>query len=92
MTYEHEVSELREEINRLNAEIIEKIGKRICVATDIALIKRRYGKPVVDKQRERVVLDQVRLLAVKKGIDPDSVERIFSEIIKLSVEAEEKLR
>ena len=92
MTYEHEVSELREEIDRLNEEIIEKIGERVCIATKIALIKRKYGKPVVDKQRERVVLDHVRLSAIEKGVDPDGAERVFSEIIRLCVKAEESLR
>ena len=92
MTYEDEVTGLREKINRLNAEIIEKLRERVCVATEIASIKRRYGKPVVDKQRERAVLDQVRALATAKGIDPDGAERVFSEIIRLCVEAEERLR
>ena len=92
MTYEDEVSGLRERINMLNAEIIELLRERVCVATEIASIKRRYGKPVVDKQRERVVLDQVRASATAKGVDPDGVERIFSEIIRLCVEAEERLR
>jgi chorismate mutase len=91
MTYEDEVAELRKEINRLNVEIIEKIVKRIDVANEIALIKRRYGKPIVDKQRERAVLDQIRFLAKEKGADPDGAERVFAEIIRLCVESEESL-
>ena len=90
MTYEHEVSELRKEINRINAEIIEKIEERVGVAVEIALIKRRYGKPLVDKQRERAVLNQVRLLAAENGVDPDGAERVFIEIIRICVEAEER--
>ena len=91
MTYEDEIAELRNEINRLNVEIIEKIVKRVGVANEIAIIKRRYGKPVVDKQREKAVLDQVRLLAAEKGVDPGSAERVFAEIIRLCVESEERL-
>lgn len=91
MTYEQKIMDLREEINKVNVEIIEKIGERICIATEIASLKRKYNKPVVDKRRERAVLDQVKLLAREKGIDPDSVERVFSEIIRICVEAEERL-
>ena len=91
MTYEDEVAELRKKINRLNVELFEKIVERVSVANEIAIIKRRYGKSIVDKQRERVVLEQIRLLAAEKGVDPDGAERVFAEIIRLCVESEESL-
>ena len=91
MTFENEVAEHRKKINRLNADIIKMISERVEVAKEIGIVKRRYGKPVVDKQRERAVLDQVRVLAMEMHLDPDGVERIFTEIIRLCVKAEEAL-
>ena len=90
MTYEEEIAPNRVEINRLNAEIMKRLVERVEVARAIAEVKRRYGVPVVDHMRERVVLEQVRTQASGLGIDPDGAERIFRAIIDLCVEAEEK--
>jgi chorismate mutase len=89
MTYEEEITPHREEITRLNAEIMERLARRVETAEAIAEIKRRHGKPVVDKARERVVLDQVRAQARGLGVDPDGAERVFRAIIDICVEAEE---
>ncbi|HIH88681.1 TPA: chorismate mutase [Candidatus Bathyarchaeota archaeon] len=89
MTYEEEIAPHREEITRLNAEIMERLARRVEAAEAIAEVKRRHGKPVVDKARERVVLDQVRAQARGLGVDPDGAERVFRTIIDICVKAEE---
>ena len=89
MTYEEEIAGYRDEINRLNEEILERLVERVAVAKVIADLKRRHGKPIVDKARERAVLDQVRAYAVARGLNPDGAERVFRAIIDLCVEAEE---
>jgi chorismate mutase len=90
MTYDDEIAPHRAEINGLNAEIMEAIARRVAVAREIAGVKRRYGKPVVDPARERAVLEQTRREAEKRGLDPDGAERVFRAIIDLCVEAEER--
>ncbi len=89
MTYEEEIAPHRAEINRLNAEIMDKLAERVEVALAIAEVKRRYGKPVVDPARERAVLDKVRCDAEARGLDPGGTERIFRAIIDLCVKAED---
>jgi chorismate mutase/prephenate dehydratase len=89
MKYEEEVAVYRNEINRLNEEILEKIRERTIIALKVGEIKQRYGKPVVDKARERAVLNQVRASAEAKGLNPDAIEKIFAEVIQACVEAEE---
>ena len=89
MTYEEEMAGLRKEINRLNGEILDRLAERVAVAREIAGVKRRHGKPIVDAARERVVLDQARAQAAERGLDPDGVERVYRAIIDLCVEAEE---
>jgi chorismate mutase len=90
LTYEEEITPIRNEINRLNEEILEKLVERVGVAKVIAEIKRRHGKPIVDKTRERAIQAKVRTYALAHKLDPDGVERIFRAIIELCVEAEEK--
>jgi chorismate mutase len=89
MTYEEEIAPHRKEIDRLNAEIIDRLAKRVEVARAIAEVKRRYGRPVVDAARERIVLDQARARAAERRLDPEGAERVFRAIIDVCVEAEE---
>lgn len=88
--YEKEIKPHRETIDRLNEEIIEILAKRVKTALAIGEIKKKYGKPVVDKSREKVILELIKSKADEKGLDPDSMERVFKEIIRYCVAAEEK--
>jgi len=88
--YEEEIRPHRETIDRLNNEIIEKLTERVEAALSIGEIKKRHGKQVVDKKREQAILDRIRGNAEAKNMDPDGLERIFKEIIRLCVEAEER--
>jgi chorismate mutase len=90
MTYEDEIALHRETIDKLNDEIIEKIAKRQQAALAIGTIKKKYGKPVVDRSREQAILARIREKAPAKGLNPDALERVFKEIIQLCVEAEEE--
>lgn len=91
MTYEEEIAPYRAEINRVNAEIMERLAERVKVAVKISEVKRRYGKPVVDADRERAVLEKARVDAETRGLDPKGTERVFRAIIDLCVEAEEHI-
>ena len=88
--YEDEIRPHRETIDRLNNDIIDKLKERVDAALKIGEIKKRHGKPVVDKTREQAILDRIRDKAEAKDMDPDCLERIFKEIIRLCVEAEER--
>ena len=88
--YQEEIRPHRETIDRLNNEIIKLLGERVQAALRIGEIKRKHGKPVVDKTREQAILDAIREKAELNGLDQDGLERIFKEIIRLCVEAEEK--
>jgi chorismate mutase len=90
-SYDEEVRTLRDEINRLNAEIVDRLSERVAVALRIGELKRRHGLPVVDRSREARVYEQVRGLASERDIDPVGVERVFREIIRLCTEAEMQL-
>ena len=92
MSYSEDIEELRLEINRLNREIIEKIKKRVEIAQKIGEVKKKYGKPIKDKARENIIYQQVRRLAEKNGLLPNSIEKIFKEIIYICITAEEKLK
>jgi chorismate mutase len=91
LSYEDEIRLLRNEINRINFQIVEKIGERVDVALRIAEVKRRSGRPIRDTNREEAVLDNVSRLGSERGLDPLSVRKVFREIIELCVRAEESV-
>ena len=88
MRYEDEIGELKAEINRLNEEIVEKLAERTDVAVRIGAVKRRYGRPIVDRSRKGKVYEQIRRLAKERSLDAEGVERVFREIIRLCTEAQ----
>ena len=90
MTYEEEIAPLRDEINRLNAKIVERLAERVRVAIEIGDVKHRHGKPIVDRSREERVYQQARVLAESAGIDPVGIERVFREIVELCTQAEQE--
>ncbi len=67
---------LRKEIDKLDGKLIDLLAKRMSLAGDMVKIKKRAGMDVCDKDRERVVINQVREQAKKKGLDPMFVENI----------------
>ena len=87
-----DMAQLREEINRLNNEIMKLLADRVEVAVKIGEVKKQLELPVVDPQREAKVLEQVKKLALENHLDADGVVRVFKEIIMLSVKAQEKER
>ena len=90
MTYEKEVKHYRDIIDSINNEIITLISERQKAALAIGNIKKKYGKPIVDKSREKVILKKIKEKAPLRNLDPGALERIFKEIINLCVEAEER--
>lgn len=87
VTYEEEIGVLRKSNDRLNEEIIEKLAEWVELAVRMGAVKRRHGRPDVDRRLEEEVYDQIRRLARGRRLDAEGVERIFREIVRLCAEA-----
>lgn len=73
----------REEIDRVDGEILSLLCRRQAVAASIGEIKRALGAETYDPAREKQVLE--RLVSSRpEGLTPESVRRIFTEIISAS--------
>ncbi len=53
------IEELREEINIINAQLLELFIKRMEVSKEVALYKKQNGLPVLDRKREEEILQNV---------------------------------
>ena len=82
------LEEKREEIDRIDEEIVRLIGERLKAAESIGQEKSQLGLPVTDSTREKVVLERVRELARKANINEDGIENLYKEIMRLAKSVE----
>ncbi len=85
------LSELRKEIDRLDAALVELLNERARVVVQVGKIKNADGTPIYAPDREKQVLD--RLAALNQGPLPDaSLAAIYRELMSGSFALERKLR
>lgn len=87
-----DIKKLREEIDRLDSEILKLLKKRVEVAKEILKVKKELGMPLRDITRERVILERVRVAADELGLNRSILETVFKNIIGLCLSAQRVLR
>jgi len=75
-----DLPQLREGIDRVDAQILGLLGERAELVKQIGEVKRRAGLPIYDPERERQVLARLAEQA-PASIDPEFVQRVFERII-----------
>lgn len=83
---------LREEINLVDSEIISLIRKRMAISAWIAEEKRSLGLPTRDPDRAAVVMHSVEDRASAAGLDPLRTREVFSLLITMSEEMQDRIR
>lgn len=73
------LNDLRKEIDSIDEQMIELIGKRIDIAREIAKVKKQHKLPILDGSREEEIRDVVKNLAKKRGLS----SMVMGEIIEL---------
>ena len=88
------LDEWRNEIDAIDAEIVNLINRRARVAQKIGILKARAGLPIVDLEREDAILRNA-CEGNKSVLENDSIVRIFKRIIQecrqIQVEATGKI-
>lgn len=82
MVGEMDINELREEIDKVDREIVELFSKRMRICEDIGKYKIEKGLQVLDVSREVDKLQAVRDI-VDEGLE-DEVEELFKTLMTLS--------
>jgi len=78
------LDELREEIESIDREIVEKIAQRTYVADTIAQVKDERGLPTTDEDQEQAVMDRAGENAEQFDVDSNLVKAIFRLLIELN--------
>jgi len=78
------LDDLRKDIDSIDSDIVKLLSRRLKTARDIGDLKRKGRGRIQDAAREKEVMDRVKRLAGKEGINPDDVERLYRQIIAAS--------
>lgn len=83
-----EIKELREEIDRLDRELLKLFLKRMQVSEAVAEYKMEHNLEILNAKREQEVLDQVSAQAGKMGA---YARELFEKIMELSRERQQEM-
>lgn len=87
-----ELAFLREEIGKVDRQIIELAAQRSDLANRLGSLKQQSGAPIRDYAHERVVVERARNIATSTGLSPDLAESLILELIRSSLEVQERGR
>lgn len=80
----HNLDELRTEIEEIDRDIVELIARRTYVADTIAQVKADHGLDTVDEDQEQQVMDRAGQNAERFDVDANLVKAIFRLLIELN--------
>jgi len=83
------IDEIRNEIDAIDKQVIELLGKRLQYVTEIVRFKNDE-EDILAKKRYSEVLLARRELAAKVNLDPDVIEDIYKHLIGYFIEVQKK--
>ena len=86
------LDKLRKDLSAVDRRLVELIAERQQIVGDIGKSKLTTGTGTRDYAREKDVLDMGREQAKVLGVDPDLVEGLLQELIRSSLESQERDR
>lgn len=85
------LKKLRDEIDKIDEEMLELLNRRSNIVLDVAHIKRKKNANFYSPEREKAILQ--RLIAMNKGPFPnDALKTLYREILSASLSLEEPLK
>jgi len=85
------LKELRVKIEKIDVQILKLIEQRTALAKDVLEAKRAIGMPINDVDQNKMVLDRAANSATERGLDGESVKRIFEILIKMNIERQHEM-
>ncbi|NNF41023.1 MAG: prephenate dehydrogenase/arogenate dehydrogenase family protein [Woeseiaceae bacterium] len=86
------LEQLRNKLSTVDRRLVELIAERQQLVGAIGKSKRSTGAGTRDYAREKDVLDMGRAQAEELGVDPDLVEGLLRQLIRTSLESQERER
>ena len=86
------LDDLRKEVNKLDAELVKLLAKRMELSIEIGKEKKVLGMEVYKKTREIAILDTVKLLADSLGLSESFVTDVYALIFAESRRLQKELQ
>lgn len=82
---EKELKKLRNEINKQDRLLFLTLKKRFKIVKKVALLKKKYNLPILQKDRWEVIINESVRLGLKLKIEPDFILSFMKLIHKESI-------
>jgi chorismate mutase len=79
-----ELTHCREQIERIDNEIISLLAERLALGKRTGELKRAAGLPILDPTREAAVIRRVTASAREAGLPPEPIREVFWQIVGMS--------
>jgi chorismate mutase len=83
------LEELRSQIERIDRQLVELIGRRRELAIEVGRVKHTLGLPVLDPQQEAKVVRRAAEIAREFGVDEELTRDVIWRIIAAARDAQE---
>ncbi len=87
-----ELNELRENIDKLDKQLLENLAKRMKIVSNVAKYKKEKGIALKQPERETTLIKRNRTIAKELGLNEDFVESLYRAIINESLRLEETIK
>ena len=85
------LKDVREEIQKIDDQLIELIAQRTAMAEKILAAKKKEGVEIDDEEQNKVVLKRAVEAATEHGMDVGEVKRIYGILIEMCIERQREL-
>jgi chorismate mutase len=83
-----DLEDYREEIDRVNHEVVDAVSRRMNIVEEIGEYKKRNGMEIKDEGREEVVKQQFEKLFEEEDLPKDKGREFAELLIEMAVEEE----
>ena len=83
MGYEESISALREKISVVDKQMVALFEQRMKIIDEVAMLKKQYGKDVLDAKREDAVIEYAVSQLKDKNLG-DAATELFHAIMDIS--------
>lgn len=91
MPERRDLQAIRERIETVDREILAALKRRMDLVEEIARAKLESAAPFRDRSREEQVIGRIRHAAAELGLDPHEIERLYRDIMEMSIGRQQAL-
>ncbi|WP_418263997.1 chorismate mutase [Flavobacterium faecale] len=89
--FENKMTKLRANIDVLDQNLLDLLGKRMAVADEIGQVKKENNVAVLQHSRWNEIQEKMVAAGAKKGLSEEFITKLFKSIHQESIEHQEKI-